>query len=203
MEMINEQRQLLLQSLFDQELTSSFSAVYCFKKALFVIYGVAIRFGSKTSPPFPVPDASSLPVCTDNVLPSMLVHLGVLDLAACDPALKGAFEGAGSPKALEALLAPAPDPVEGAAEPAAKIVPKEGPVLTTEQAYILRAAAIDACELIVQTARSMNVEELRKDGLEWIKDIILPDVDTWLWAVAKDRPDYRRLDRFMHRCPFY
>ncbi|KZV76300.1 hypothetical protein PENSPDRAFT_646344 [Peniophora sp. CONT] len=177
--------------------------IYCFKKALFVIYGVAIRFGSKSTAPFPVPDASTLPVCTDNVLPSMLVHLGVLDLSACEPALKGAFEGAGAPQALEVLLAPAPDPVEGTAKSAAKVVPKEGPVLTTEQAYILRAAAIDACELIVETARSMDEEELRKQGLVWIKDIVLPDVDTWLWAVAKDRPDYRKLDRFVHRCRFY
>lgn len=133
----------------------------------------------------------------------MLIHLGVLDLSACDPSLKGTFEGAGAPQALEALLAHAPDPVEGTAKSAVKVVPKEGPVLTTEQSYILRAAAIDACELIVKTARSMDREELRKDGLEWVKDIILPDVDTWLWAVAKDRPDYRRLDRFMHRCRFY
>ncbi|VDC03604.1 unnamed protein product [Peniophora sp. CBMAI 1063] len=124
--------------------------VYCFKKALFVIYGVAIRFGSKSPVPFPVPDASSLPVCTDNVLPSMLVHLGVLDLSACDASLEGIFDGAGSPQALEVLLAPAPDLMKDTAKAAAKVVPKEGPVLTTDQAYILRAAAIDACALSIE-----------------------------------------------------
>lgn len=133
----------------------------------------------------------------------MLIHLGVLDLSACDSALKGTFEDAGAPQALEALLAPAPDLAEGTAKSATKVVPKEGPILTTDQAYILRAAAIDACELIVKTARSMDMDVLQKDGLEWVKDINLPDIDTWLWAVAKDRPDYRKLDRFMHKCPFY
>ena len=72
-------------------------------------------------------------------------------------------------------------------------------MLTAEQAYILRAAAIDACELIVEYAHSMDAAELEDRGLEWLREITLPDLDTWLWAVAKDRPDYRKLERFVLR----
>ena len=71
--------------------------------------------------------------------------------------------------------------------------PKDGPILTQEQSYILRAAAIDACEQIVEVARSL-------EGVpEWVNSITLPELDMWIWAVAKDRRDYRQLGRFVLR----
>jgi hypothetical protein len=134
-------------------------------------------------PPFPIPRTSGIPVFTDNVLPSILIHLGVIDLS--DSHLSSLFPGAGSDEKLAPLLEHAPP------KATEKEIPREGPKLTEAQAYILRAAAIDACELIVQVARSgEGVEE------DWVKDLTLPDVDVWLWAVAKDRYDYRRLERF-------
>lgn len=74
----------------------------------------------------------------------------------------------------------------------------EGPVLTIDQSYVLRAAAIDACELIVDTAHSLDKTTLGP-GLEWITDITLLQLDMWLWSVAKDRSDYRELERFVLR----
>ncbi|KAA1474327.1 hypothetical protein DENSPDRAFT_824155 [Dentipellis sp. KUC8613] len=172
--------------------------IYCFKKALFLINGVVVRFGSKVPSPFPIPVTSHLPVFSDNVLPSILVHLGVIDLSTASPPLAALFPDAGSEDSLKSLLAPAPqvsadDPKGGKK----KEIPIEGPVLTEEQAYILRAASIDACELIVEYAQSMKLAELADQNLQWIKEINLPDLDTWIWAVAKDRPDYRRLQRFV------
>ncbi|KAI0045281.1 hypothetical protein FA95DRAFT_1680574 [Auriscalpium vulgare] len=172
--------------------------VYCFKKALFLIHGITIRFGSKSPSPFPVPHTSHLPVFTDNVLPSLLIHLGLIDLSAAAQSLSSLFPGAGSEQSLETLLAPAPE-ASAATAPRKKQPPKDGPTLTTEQAYVLRAAAIDACELIVAYARTMDTAELEPQGLAWIKDITLPDLDMWLWAVAKDREDYRALERFVLR----
>lgn len=174
--------------------------MYCFKKALFLINGVSIRFGSSSPPSVPIPETSHLPVFTDNVLPSILVHLGVLDLTQATQSLTSLFPGAGSEERLTSLLATAPsDPPEDGTKRNEKQLPKEGPILTTEQSYILRAAAIDACELIVEYARSMDPSELQQLRLEWVKDITLPDLDTWLWAVAKDRKDYRELERFVLR----
>lgn len=160
-----------------------------------MIYIVVDRFGSDLPPPFPIPNTSRIPVFTDNVLPSMLIHLGVIDLSSA-PLLSSIFPAANSPEKWHALLAEAPPKSD--ADKDANIILTEGPVLTAKQSYILRAAAIDACELIVDTARSLDKETLAPD-VEWIQDITLPQLDMWLWGVAKDRPDYRKLERFVLR----
>lgn len=136
---------------------------------------------------------------TDNVIPSLLIHLGVIDLSA-SPALSLLFPDARSEDRLATLLGPAPSNVVRGGQNT-KALPKEGPVLTSDQAYILRAAAIDACELIVAEARSLEPSVLPSDdgSLEWIKDIRLPDLDMWIWSIAKDRQDYRALERFVLR----
>lgn len=171
--------------------------VYCFKKALFLIHAVKIRFGSAASPPFPIPSTAQAPVFTDNVLPSLLVHLGVLDLTgATSHGLDKLFPGAESEDKINALLALPPVASQVVAEDTKKTPPKDGPVLTNEQAYILRAAAVHACEKIVEFARG---DEQLSEEQAWLKDITLPELDIWLWAVAKDRLDYRKLERFVLR----
>ncbi|OBZ68315.1 hypothetical protein A0H81_11782 [Grifola frondosa] len=170
--------------------------VYCFKKALLTIHAIALRFGSSDTPAIPVPRTSHLPIFSDNVIPSLLIHLGVIDLSTSTPALNlsSLFPEAGEAETLEALLTAA-TPTDPKASKN-KEVPKEGPVVTPEQAYILRAAAIDACELIVQAAHELGASS---EELAWMKDITAPELDAWIWAVAKDRPDYRRLERFVLR----
>ena len=180
------------------------TAVYCFKKALFLIHGVILRFGSSSPPPFPLPDTTAVPVFTDNVLPSLLVHLGVLDLiGAKDAVLRSAFPDATNDTNVNMLLTVPKDApgIGTAVAPGTKpkkVPPKEGPVLTSDQAYVLRAAAVDACGKIVEYARQLDETSL-PDGQKWIKGITLPELDVWLWAVAKDRPDYRELERFVLR----
>lgn len=174
--------------------------IYCFKKTLFLIHGITIRFGSLSPPPFPIPSTSNLPVFSDNVLPSLLIHLGIIDLSK-NPSLSGLFPNAGSEETVSSLLGPPPPSTKTPAG-GPKAVPKEGPVLTVDQAYILRAAAINACKIIVQTARSLEGSE-ENQRVDWISKITLPDLDMWLWAVAKDRPDYRALERFVARDTVY
>lgn len=170
--------------------------MYCFKKALLTIHSIAHRFGGpSSSPAIPVPPgADRLPIFADNVIPSLLVHLGVLDLSTSTPSLglAGLFPGAGG----ETLLGEAPTSADERTA-RERDVPEEGPVLTTEQAYVLRAAAIDTCERIVQVARGLDVGG--REELAWMRDVTAPEVDAWLWAVAKDRPDYRKLTRFVLR----
>ncbi|KAI0780006.1 hypothetical protein C8Q74DRAFT_1415659 [Fomes fomentarius] len=181
--------------------------VYCFKKALLTLHAIALRFGpgskgGSSGTPIPVPRTSHLPVFSDNVIPSLLIHLGVIDLSTADAALglPELFPEARDPERLEKLLAAAEreEPV------VAKIsgVPKEGPVLNVEQAFVLRAAAIDACELLVEAAKTLDVSAAQGD-LGWLKDVTLPELDAWIWAVAKDRPDYRKLERFALRNTAY
>lgn len=167
-------------------LTEPHPAVYCFKKALLTIHTLARRFSGASSIPIP-PGSDGLPIFADNVIPSLLIHLGVLDLSSTPPSLglTGLFPGAGSP---DTLLAEAP-----AQELDVEV--EEGPVLTAEQAYVLRAAAVDACERIVEVARGQDGAE----DVAWMREVSAPEVDGWLWAVAKDRADYRKLGRFVLR----
>ncbi|PCH43980.1 hypothetical protein WOLCODRAFT_133053 [Wolfiporia cocos MD-104 SS10] len=178
--------------------------VYCFKKALLTIHAIALRFGSADPAPFSVPRTENLPIFADNVIPSMLVHLGVIDLSTSTPALGLAslFPDAGKSETLEALLEAAPEAVGDTKGPKPKEVPKEGPVLSVEQAYILRAAAIDACELIVQAARELGASAGEHASL--YTTVTVPELDAWIWAVAKDRADYRKLERFvLKNTPFF
>jgi len=168
-------------------------SIYCFKKALFLIHAIMVRFGSVVPPPFPIPDTCQLPVFADNVLPSLLIHMGVIDLSSASHELKSKFSDAGSPDNLSSLLAEASPSIDSNKH--LKSIPPEGPILSVEQSYILRAAAIDACEQIIDVARSPNTKLAK--NLQWIRDITLPQLDLWIWSVAKDRQDYRQLGRFV------
>jgi len=177
-------------------------AVYCFKKALFLVHAIVIRFESSNRLPCQIPDTSQIPVFSDNVLPSILVHLGVIDLSRSTAyGLNTKFPGAADGARLNSLLGLPPLPSQISHTPTGtkpKIPLKEGPILTKEQSYILRAAALDACERIVEVARSLAEDALPMEQY-WIKSITLPELDLWLWAVAKDRTDYRELERFVQR----
>jgi hypothetical protein len=176
-------------------------AVYLFKKALFLIHAIALRFGGNPGGAVPIPNTQELPVFSDNVLPSMLVHLGVLDLSQGPPTLHAAFPGAGSAETLETLLQ-GPTPLISSAEagrPATGTPSLDGPALGAQDAYILRAAAVDACQIIVQAVR----EGMNEGDPSWKRDMTLPQLDGWLWAVAKDRKDYRDLPRFAERGTVY
>ena len=148
-----------------------------------MIHLVNLRFSSSPHD-FVVPNTSQSPVFSDNVIPSMLVHLGIIDLSSATLGLDKLFLDVDA----EALLRPV-----ASAEETTKGVPKEGPALTSEQSYALRAAAIYACEVVVSTARRMAIAD---QNLLWVNSITLPELDAWLWAGAKDRADYRRLGRF-------
>lgn len=113
----------------------------------------------------------------------MLVYLGVIDLSKSS--LAGKFPAVD----MDALLLNQDS--ENEHQETGKSIPLDGPVLTMDEAFILRSAAIHACELIVaQAPAQMNMD--------------LPMIDAWLWSVAKDRQDYRKLPRFVLRgMPFF
>jgi hypothetical protein len=128
-----------------------------------------------------IANASTLPVYSDNVLPSMLVHLGVLDLKSAGSLPSCTFSGV----AVNGVLLQAA-PVTGTN--ALEVSVTEGPLVTFHDATVLRAGAVVACERFVHLSRTRFGRELT-----------LPQIDAWLWSVAKDRPDYRSLPRFSLR----
>lgn len=159
--------------------------VYIFKKALFLLHGIQQRFSKEGS--IPIPDSSHLPIFSDNVIPSMLVHLGIINLSRAN--LSPLSERFKVHSDLSNLLDTglSGNKMKGH-------VPREGPVLTESDAYILRASAIGACDIMAEEAR-----KIEGDDFAWLRNITLPEIDAWLWAGGKDRPDYRELERFVLR----
>ncbi|KAG8882172.1 hypothetical protein FRB98_003894 [Tulasnella sp. 332] len=145
-----------------------------------------------TATSIPIPDTTSLPIFSDNVIPSMLVHFGILDLSSVAFAkLASAFP---DPKLIVPTLLSA---ARSGSKTSVKFEPPEdGPQLSVEESYVLRAAAINACEIIVAAAKEIEVPD-DKEKERWLRSITLPEIDGWLWAVAKDRPDYRKLSRYV------
>lgn len=162
--------------------------IYCFKKALFLIHVISARFGSMCPPPFPIPSSTQIPVFADNVLPSLLIHLGVINISSSQ-SLASLFPGAGSEDNLKSLL----DPASSANNDTTPIC-RGGPLLNLNQAYTLRAAAIDACELLVDAAHLLH--DGGKDLPTWLEEVTLSQLNMWLCAVAEDRPEYRALGWF-------
>jgi hypothetical protein len=188
--------------------------VYVFKKALFLLHALVLRFtpsdpatasvGEK--PVIPLPDTSAIPVFSDNVLPSMLVHLGVLDVSQSTyTAHRSAFAKKADVDAEEGNLAYTLRTVvqvqgargQGSSSGGSLTLAdlEEGPVLNEEEAYALRAAAVDACELLVETAKDLDLGDHHLEADKWVKNLTLPELDGWLWAVAKEGR-FRSLARF-------
>jgi hypothetical protein len=164
-----------------------------FKKAFFLVLAVVNRFSkSQGGLGVPLPDIARLPVMSDNVLPSLLVYLGVIKLEACTiGSLAKAFPSADREKLLSPRSVDTKQPDEASFQ--------EGPVVPAFEAYVLRAAAIDACEKIVGATRSLG-----ETFPDWLSQMTRSQLDMWLWSVAKDRIDYRLLPRFAERgTPFY
>jgi hypothetical protein len=175
-------------------------AVYLFKKALLLLHAIRVRFSTYKA--IPVVDTSNFPVFSDNVLPSMLVHFGIIVLSQTDrESLAGQFTHDGAASAALLALPSLAVQIQDRGDELRII--REGPRLNLQDAAILRAAAVHACAAMVEYARNMSDSKLTKDQ-RWIKEITLPELDGWIWSVAKDRHDYRILERFVcERTPFF
>ncbi|KAJ9123039.1 hypothetical protein QFC22_001228 [Naganishia vaughanmartiniae] len=165
--------------------------VYIFKKVFFLLFALhqrlPARARSNPNEKIPqVPDSHVLPMFVDNVLPTMCVHLGFIDLSECSvPALRA--WGA----AATAATGQATSETDGAKK---KI--REGPSLTAEEAYIVRAAALDAGRIAVERAHALAAAS-DGAGLSWLADMTEADLDGYLWSVAKDDPELRKVPRMV------
>jgi len=155
-----------------------------------MLNALAIRFGNDSPPKIPLVDTTQLPVFSDNVIPSMLVHFGILEIGSANlPNLREAF---GAPEVTENLNYVPPT----GERKKASIVESEmaqGPELSMEEAYVMRAAALDACEMIVQEAKGIST---KPDQAALMSSVDLPGIDGWLWSVAKEGRMRSKLSRF-------
>jgi hypothetical protein len=130
----------------DAYLVDGTQPVYLYKKAFFLLEAFARRLSSAGAP-----STASLPMFVDNVLPTVLVHARVLDLSNASPALR-----------------------KWGADPDAKGEEKNqpGPQLRKEDAYAVRAAALDAGTQMVKRAKELATEE----GREWMAKMTEADL---------------------------
>jgi hypothetical protein len=140
--------------------------IYIFKKAFFCIFAIyqrlQLRAASDPSTPLPrLPNPEVLPMFVDNVLPTMCLHLSLIDATESTvPALKSWAVADAAYKNAQ----------QGAEASTGKSV-KEGPRLSAEEAYIVRAAALD----VGRVARERAVELSSKDGLGWLREMTEAD----------------------------
>lgn len=160
-------------------IASSSTTVYVHKRAYLLLSWLRARFGNDEKAP-PTPDASVLPAFVDNVIPSLLVHWGILDVASAKD------------ESLRAWNAEIIQRDDGGKDKGSDgVVP--GPKLAREQAYIIRAAALDACHQI-----SLRAHELAKqdESKRWLAGIHEALVDGYIWTKAKDA-DLRTVPRMV------
>lgn len=141
--------------------------VYLLKKIQLLTLDLHIRFSKSNPELFCFYDFDELPIFSDNVIPTILNHLMIIQLSVTEDS---------SPRQI--------DIVEGLQEDL-----RTGRETTKERSYVFRAAAVDACEIIVQTTRGLqNVNS-------FIKNMTANQLDAYLWQAAK-QGSTRNVTRF-------
>ncbi|ORX45253.1 hypothetical protein DM01DRAFT_1328524 [Hesseltinella vesiculosa] len=148
-----EQLVRALPGLQDLYTTPDGDTVYLFKKAQIMVYHLWMFFHDQEPARFNFVDIHNLTVFSDNVLPTMLIHLGVLTM---------------------------PEDWQNDLDTNTDVGPFKGTVL--------RAAAVTACDVIVEHAASVGPVPHMHTG----------DLDVYLWRLGKVG-DYRKVPRMEWR----
>ncbi|EAU91352.2 hypothetical protein CC1G_07387 [Coprinopsis cinerea okayama7 len=72
-----------------------------------------------------------------------------------------------------------------------------GLVVTKDQAYLLRAAAVAAVDAFPRVASQLSSDTDKKT--KEVQNVSVGRINSWLAAIAKDRPDYRDLPTLVYR----
>jgi hypothetical protein len=125
-----------------------------------------------------------LPAFIDNVIPSLLVYWGIIKLDNAKDATLRKWAESGRRV------------VESENEGKKVVVP--GPTLNHEQAYIVRAAALDACRAIKDRTIQLAAD---RDDCTPLKDINEALIDGFIWTQAKV-PPLRNIPRMVEKMTF-
>jgi hypothetical protein len=146
--------------------------VYIYKKAFFLLFALYQRLdprspvaGSAKSSQKTVPSAHALPMFIDNVLCTMLVHLEILDLSSCTVETLSRWNT--SAKEFRSR-------VKDKTQEELDVIPKhvDGPRVTAQEAYTVRAAALDAGKVILERVREIKGRE----GFGWLGTVDEADI---------------------------
>jgi hypothetical protein len=141
--------------------------VYLFKKIQLLTQDLYERFSKSQPDIFNFYDIDQLTIFSDNVIPTILHHLNIIRLDVPDD---GTPRQIGIIKGLQEDL-------------------RTGRETTEERSYVFRAAAVDACEIIVETAKSMP------NAPQFLKNMTAEQIDAYLWQLPK-KGELRDVIRF-------
>lgn len=131
--------------------------VYLFKKIQLLVLDLHTRFSTSKPDLFSFHDIDQLTVFADNVIPTMLHHLSIIPLSISKEA---------TPQQTNLIQELREDL-------------RTGRETKYERSYVFRAAAVDACEMIVRMARELP------DAPSFVKNMTPPELDAYLWQIAK------------------
>lgn len=159
------------------------STVHIHKRALLLLSWLRAAFLSSANAP-PIPDPAVLPAFVDNVIPSLLVFWGILKL---DNAKDNVFRrwAASGRRIVES-------------EENGKSIVVRGPRLNQEQAYVIRAAALDACKAIKDQCQVLAAQ---REDCSSLKNIHEALIDGFIWTQAKI-PSLRNIPRMVEKKTF-
>jgi len=141
--------------------------VYILKKVQLLASDLYFHFSSTKPELFNFFDIREAPIFSDNVIPTILNHLKIIPLST--PSETNSRQK----QVIEELQKDL----------------RTGRPTTRERSYVFRAAAVDACEVIVQRARGMS------DGKAFIRAMTAGQLDAYLWQIAK-QGETRDITRF-------
>jgi len=131
--------------------------VYLFKKIQLLTQDMYERFSTSHPEMFKFYDIDEVTIFSDNVIPTILHHLNIIRLDVPEdrtPRQIGIIKG------LQEDL-------------------QTGRETTEERSYVFRAAAVDACEIIIQIARNSS------NAPPFVKAMTAEKIDAYLWQLAK------------------
>jgi hypothetical protein len=138
--------------------------VYILKKVQILAFDLSRRFASPNPELFNFYNIGESPIFSDNVIPTIL---NIIPLSIPSDA------NSREKQIIEELQEDL----------------RTGRPTTRERSFIFRAAAVDACEVIVQRAKEMS------DGKPFMKNMIAEQLDAYLWRAAK-QGETRDVTRF-------
>lgn len=141
--------------------------VYILKKVQLLAFDLFLHFASSKPELFDFYDIAESPILSDNVIPTILNHLKVIPLSVTRDLTNR------QTRIIEELQEDL----------------RTGRATTRERSYIFRAAAVDACEIIVLRAREMS------EAKAFIKKMTAVQLDAYLWQIAKQEV-LRNVTRF-------
>lgn len=159
--------------------------VYLFKRIFFLLHSLHLRFPAHQD--WRVPNTyTTLPMFVDNVLPTLCVWFHLFHTSSPPPAgmntlvdwLNSEHSNANLPRSK--------------LETSDKIV--NGPKLSIDETYAVRAATLHLGQIITERAKQLANEQ---EALAWLAHINEVDLDGYLWALAKDDKDLRKVPRLV------